>query len=327
MPLARAHVVAVLPSLMSSFKFFSVGRPLGATIADRRSGVLGRIGAEAPTLPIAVRVNDRSYSFRLLRHPVLTPLLAGYLTQTSQGALGRTFGEQTVSTRVELRYRGQQSATVGASFAGTSAPSEAAAFATAVIAYLEGSSYSVPELETVDIAIDTVEDLRTATIVDVVPERRVVHPGDDLVVHFRLRRYRGREETRTVTVHIPVSIPEGRLDLVGADGAAWTAYDLQMRPFEAASFADELRLVNSLIPSTVLVAALERQDVGMVMQGGTLSAPPSIVMQTQSALGPNLETVAYSVFAEVETEMPFPVAGAQRISLTVIAGNRESETQ
>ncbi len=327
MPLARAEVVAVLPSLMSSFKFFTVGRPLGAIIADRRSGVLGRIGAVAPTLPITVRVDDRSYSFRLLRHPVLTPLLAGFLTQTSQGVLGRTFGEQTVNTRVELRYRGQKPATVGATFAGTSAPSEAAAFATAVLAYLEGSSYPAPELETVDIAIDTVEDLRAATIIDVVPERRVVHPGDDLAVHFRLRRHRGLEETRTVNVRIPLGIPEGRLDLVGADGAAWTAYDLQMRPFEAASFADELRLVDSLVPSTVLVTVLERQDVGMVMQGGTLSTPPSIVMQTQSALGPNLETVAYSVFEEVETEMPFPVAGAQRIPLTVTAGNRESETQ
>jgi hypothetical protein len=315
MPMARAHVVAVLPSLMSSFKFFTVGQPVGAIIADRRPGVLGRIGVDAPTLPITVRVDDRVFSFRSLRHPVLTPLLVGYLAQTSQGALGRTFGEQTVSTRVTLRYRGQVPATVGATFA------------TAVVAYLEGSSYAPAELETVDIAIDTVEDLRTAAIVDVVPERRVVNPGDDLAVHFRLRRRRGPEETRTMTVHIPEGIPEGRLDLVGADGAAWTAYNLQMRPYEPSSFADEIRLVNSLIPSTVLVAILERQDVGMVIQGGSISAPPSIVMQTQSALGPNLETVAYSVVAEVETEMPFPVTGAQRIPLTVIAGIRESETQ
>jgi hypothetical protein len=65
----------------------------------------------------------------------------------------------------------------------------------------------------------------------------------------------------------------------------------------------------------------------MVMPGGTISAPPSVVLQLQSALGPNLDTVAYSVFAKVEAEMPFPVSGAQRIPLTVRAGTRESETR
>ena len=167
----------------------------------------------------------------------------------------------------------------------------------------------------------------TATIVDIIPQRRVVRPGEELAVHFRLRPYRGAEETRTVNVRVPEGMPEGRLDLVGADGAAWTTYDLQMRPLRPASFADEVRLVNSLEPSTTIVAVLERRDVGMAVPGGTVSAPPSIVIQMQSALGPNLETVAYSVFAKVEAEMPFPVSGAQRIPLTVRADSRQLETR
>jgi hypothetical protein len=122
-------------------------------------------------------------------------------------------------------------------------------------------------------------------------------------------------------------LPEGRLDLVGADGAAWTAYDLQMRPLRPASFADEVRLINSLDGATSLVAVLERRDVGVAVAGGTVSAPPSVVIQMQSALGPNLDTVAYSVVAKAEAKMPFPVSGAQRIPLTVRAGSRESETR
>ena len=64
-----------------------------------------------------------------------------------------------------------------------------------------------------------------------------------------------------------------------------------MRPLQPASFDDEVRLVNSLEPSTVLIAALERSDPGMVVAGGSLSTPPSIVMQLRSALGPNLVCV------------------------------------
>jgi hypothetical protein len=120
---------------------------------------------------------------------------------------------------------------------------------------------------------------------------------------------------------------DGRLDLVGADGAAWTLYDLQMRPLRPANFADEVRLVNSLEPATTIVTVLERRDSGVVMPGGTISAPPSVVLQLQSVLGPNLDTVAYGVFAKDVAELPFPVSGAQRIQLTVRAGSRESETR
>jgi hypothetical protein len=327
MPLASARVVAVLPSLMSSFKFFTVGEPLGAVVADRRDGVLGRIGVDAPTVPISVTVDDDAYSFRSVRHPVLTPLLAGYLAFASHGVDGRSFGNQTVVTRVSVRYPGLGPAEVSASFVGVQALAEATAFATAVVAYLESSSFGGPEIESIDIILETVERLESAAIVDIVPERRVVRPGEELAVRFRLRPHRGAEESRTVVVRVPEGIPEGRLDLVGADGAAWTAYDLQMRPLRPASFADELRLVNSIDPATTIVAVLERGDVAIVVPGGTVSAPPSIVIQMQSALGPNLETVAYSVFAKAELQMSFPVSGAQRIPLTVRAGTRESETR
>ena len=327
MPLSRARVVAVLPSLMSSFKFFTVGEPIGAIVADRRDGVLGRLGIEAPMVPISVTVNDHTYSFRSVRHPSLMPLLTGYLSYASQGVRGRSFGYQTVAVRVSVRYPGLETATASATFSGVQAPAETSAFATAVVAYLEGSDFEGPEIESLDISLETVEALEAATIIDIVPERRVVRPGEELAVRFRLRPHRGAEQTRTMTVRIPEGLPEGRLDLVGADGAAWTVYDLQMRPMRPANFADEVRLVNSLVPSTTIVAVLERRDVGMVVPGGTVSAPPSIVMQMQSALGPNLDTVAYSVFAKAETEMPFPVSGAQRIPLTVRAGSRESVTR
>ena len=327
MPLSQAGVVAVLPNLMNSFKFFTIGEPIGAIVADRRDGVLGHLGAEAPMVPISVTVDGHTYSYRSVRHPVLMPLLTGYLAHASHGVRGRSFGDQTVAVRISVHYPGEQVAAVSATLAGPQASAEASAFTAAVVAYLEGSPFEGPEIEFVAISVKTAERLEAATILDIVPERRVVRPGDELAVRFRLRPRRGAEETRTLKVRIPEGTPEGRLDLVGADGAAWTAYELQMRPLRPASFADEMRLVNSLDPSTSLVAVLERRDVGVAVAGGTMSAPLSVVIQMQSVLGPNLDTVAYSVIAKTEATMPFPMFGAQRIPLTVRAGSRESETR
>jgi hypothetical protein len=327
MPLSRAAVVAVLPSVMSSSKFFAVGEGIGAIVADRRDGVLGRLGAVAPMVPISVTVNGQKYSYRAVRHPILMPLLAGYLASASLAVDGRTFGDQTVAIRISVHYPGDETASAAATFASSQASGESSAFASAVVAYLEGTSFEGPDIDSIDVVLETVERLEAATILDIVPERRVVRPGEELAVRFRLRTYRGPEQTRTVTVQIPAELPEGRVDLVGADGAAWTVYDLKMRPLQPASFSDEVRLVNSVEPSTTIVVVLERGDSGMVMPGGTISAPPSVVLQLQSALGPNLETVAYGVVAKVEAEMPFPVSGAQRIALTVRAESLRSETR
>jgi hypothetical protein len=226
-----------------------------------------------------------------------------------------------------VHYPGEETASAAATFAGSQASVESSAFATAVVAYLEGSSFEGPNVGSIDIVLDSVERLEAATILDIVPERRVVRPGEELSVRFRLRPYRGREQTRTLAVQIPAEIPEGLVDLVGADGAAWTVYDLRMRPLLPASFSDEVRLVNSVEPSTTIVAVLERRDTGMVMPGGTISAPPSVVFQLQSTLGPNLDTVAYRVFAKTEAEMPFPLTGAQRIPLTVRSESLQLENQ
>ena len=85
--------------------------------------------------------------------------------------------------------------------------------------------------------------------------------------------------------------------------------------------------MNSLAPANTLVAVLEARDLGMVVPGGTISAPPSMVMQLRSVLGPNLQTTAYGVFAKTTAEVPFPVAGAQRIPLTVRSEEWQLEKQ
>lgn len=320
-PLARAEVVAVLPSVMSSFKFFTSGEPVGALVADRARGILGKIGAEAPMAAVGVTVNGRPYAYRVVRDPVLLPLLTAYLVQATQAARGRSIGNQTVDMEMEIRYPEHEPATISASFAGLNAPADSAVFSAAVVGYLEGSSFSHPEVGSIDVRLDVAEELRSAEIVEIVPERRVVRPGEDLGVRFRLQQHGKPETTVTMTLHVPDGIPDGRVDLVGADGAAWSAYDLQMRPLKPGSFADELRLVDSLEPSTRLVAVLERQDLGAAVEGGSFSAPPSVVLQLRSALGPNLDVITHSVLALATTEIGFPVAGAERIALTVRSVN------
>jgi hypothetical protein len=317
MPLARARVLTVLPSQAESFKFFQVGETIGALRSDRTHGVWGELGSPASMVPVVVTVDGHEYSFRSLRHPVLMPLITSYLTQASLTARGRAFGNQTVALEIEVEYPGGLRAELSETYASGQAPQEAAAMVGAAVGYLENSPFEGPEVERVRIRLNTSERLETATVVDATPERVIVKPGEALGVRLRLRPVQGDEYTRLTEIPIPPQLPEGRVDLVVADGASWTVYDLQMRPTLPASFGDELGMFERLVPSNRVVLALERRQTGVSLEGGSVSLPPSLVVQLRSALGPNLKTWEYGVVGRVEEAMPTSVLGAQRIPLTV----------
>jgi hypothetical protein len=317
MPLARARVTAVLPSQVSSFKFFSVGEVLGAFRSDRGHGVWGRLGATAPSVPIQVRADDRSYRFDCVRHPVLSPLMVAYLTSASHAARGRTFGDQTVAARMGLDFVDGRRVEVEETFAGSDAPASAASYLAAVAAYLMNSSFSSPELASASVELTSEEALERAVIVDAVPLRTIVAPGETLSVRVRLRPHDLPEITRVVQVEIPSGLADGPLDLIVADGASWTAYDFQMRPSTPASFADELRFVARLRPSTRLVLAFERRDLGVAMGGENVVVPPSVLLTLRAGLAANLDSTSQQVVSLMEEPMTSSVLGGERIRLEV----------
>lgn len=317
LPMARAHVLTVLPSQANSFKFFSAGETIGSFFNDRSRGIWGRLGEVASMVPITVTVDDRVFDFRSVRHANLTPFLAAYLAQTSQASRGRLVGEQTIGLRIEMNYLDHEPAVYQEVLASAEAPAQAAAIVAGLLAYLENSIFEVPELGSIAVELRTEERLHGAELVDVIPLRRVVHPGEILPVRLRFRPFRGQEYSRELEIRVPAGIPEGRLDLVVADGASWSLYDFGMRPFRPGSFADEIKLLNSLIPSTSVVMVFERRQTGVALEGGSVAMPPSLVFQLSAGLGPGLTTTSYAVAEMIETEMDTPVSGAERIELRV----------
>jgi hypothetical protein len=302
---------------MNSFKFFNVGESLGAFRLDRSHGVWGRIGDTAPMVPIEVRTSRETYTFRCVRHPVMLPLLVAYLTQTSHMVRGRGFGSQTLGVAVTVRYAGGYEATIEGAYTEANAVELAAGLAGAVVAYLENSPFEVPPIEGIEVVLTSREAIQRTEILDAVPARSTVRPGESLEVRLRLRPYRGAEESTSIRVDVPAELPEGAVDLIVADGGAWTEYDFRMRPFRPASFADETRLVDRIRPSTSVVVALERRDAGAALSGGTVSMPPSVLLAMRAGLGTNLEATSHRIVSQTWSQMSAPMVGARRIPLKV----------
>jgi hypothetical protein len=317
LPLARAEVVTILPSLASSFKVFNVGPVIGTVTSDRTHGVVAELGNGPGMVPLEVQTGGRRYRFGIVEHPLLSPLLTGFMVYSSHAARGRAFGLQTVAVGLDAEFAGARSLRLEQVFEGQDAPAQGAAWVSAVLGYLAASPFGDVAVQAVDVSLESRDGLAGATFLDVVPERRVVAPGGTARARVRLLCDGGGVETVTVAVKVPSETAEGRLDLVVADGASWTAYDLGARPLVPASFADELRLLHRLEPARRIVAALERPGASVVLPGGTVATPPGLVASLRSGLGQGLRTASFRVVERNHVDIDGPVLGAVRMRLEV----------
>ncbi len=317
LPLARARVLAVLPSVMSSFKFFAVGDEIGLVTQDRARGIRGRLGPRAATVPIVVTEAGRTYRFRAPEHPVLLPLLAAYVTAASHAAHGRTFGEMTLACRLRVRYDDGREGRIEAVFPATDAPARASAMVGAVVGYLMATPFPAPRLAGLSVHLEAAEGTAVARLAGVWPDRQRVRPGEELLVRVRLEPRGDAPVTRAIRVRVPEGLAGRRVDLIVADGASWTEYDLEQRPLVPARFRDELRLLARYLPADRLVVALEAEGDAAAIPGGTVAAPPSQLLLWRRTRGSAAGAVRRLVVARAEAAFPWAIQGAVRIPLEI----------
>jgi hypothetical protein len=323
MPAVRARVLAVQDSYQNPFKLFSVGTSFGAVVADRPTGVLALVGEQAAGTPITVTVREpggaATWHFRVAEMPILQPLLVTYLASASLTARGASVGEASVRLALTARLSDGREVTVRQAAMGIDALARLSSFAGGVVSLLANSPFPHPPVSMVEAVFDRDEEPRGATIVEVMPARTSVTPGEELPVTVRLRPYRAAPEERRLVIRVPRSALPGPLDLVVADGASWSEYRLRAEAVAPADFADQLTQVGQLEGSTTLVVALEARERGVALPGASEpGVPPSWSVTLTSGLGARaLSRIATNVVAAERLSGPFPLEGSVRVTLTV----------
>ncbi len=323
LPAARARVLAVQTSFQNPFKLFAVGEPFGAFVADRPAGMVARVGPVPPGLPVSVAVRrggeETRWNFKVARIPLLEPLLAAFLVNGALTARGAGVGEATVRLELRATLDDGSTSTVAQDFTGVDALARTAAFAGTFLSFLTNSPFPHPPVVRLEVRAEHTEAPRRALIVQAYPRRQRVRPGEDLVVTVHLQPEAGEVTRIPLAVRVPAETPPGRLDLVVADGTAWTAYTLRATGIKPTSFAQQLAQVALIDTASTLVAALEAFEPGIAAPGASMPGlPPSWASTLAVGLSPaqatRLRTAAVAV---ARWQAPYPLEGALRIPLTV----------
>jgi SpoIVB peptidase S55 len=335
-PMATSEVVTVLSSQNSSFKISNVGRIVGAFEQDRKMGILGRVGAQAPMVPMVLKIDGerrREFRMRLADIPEFMPLLVGSTVLAGLEAASYTTGPQSLDMTAHLRLQRHGELEVRQSFDGDSAGTEAAAFLLTIVAYLSQNNLEKVDLQDVEVELAQSQQPRFATLVGANANRTVVRPGDRVALNLDLVAYRGDRFRHSLSLDLPEDLPAGRYSLLVGDGASVDAARLALEPAEPETFPQALNLLRSFHSRRDLMVLGIYGGPGLSVAGEVMPRLPGSVRSLWGAAASGSATALRTTVAQERREaLDLPMQGMVKIDLEVrrrepLAGDGEVKTE
>jgi hypothetical protein len=326
-PMTRAWVQTLLPSLSVSQKVASIGEVVGTLRQDRSTAVGGTLGSAPSLVPVTLTLQSdkapaRTFKFEVVKDQLFTPLLTFASIANTLQAYEREFGVATFSVRGTAQVKGHQPIAIDDVFAGDAPGIGAAAAISGPLSLLLRNERQPVQIEGVDIAIQSSEEPRTASIERVWLDRREPRRGETLGVHVVTRSYRGQERTHTIPIAIPANVPGGQLSLVVSDGTR-LAFSEQ-REFDQPSTSDNvgqlIRAFNRARRNNRIYVKLVSNVAGAIVAGEREPALPPSVLAVIEGAQPNVATVKpldTAIVGEWDVPSDEAITGQRTLALTL----------
>lgn len=324
MPMADSEVIGVLPSMYRSFKFASTGKVLGSISQDRSTGILGSFGGSAAMVPVSVSIASESaptqtYQFQVVRNSMLTPILAAMAIDTTLSTLEKSTGERTLVWKSSIATPGR-TVHYDSVFSGLNAKDQAVSAMALLTNYLMANEFHDLAIDGINVAIQHSDDLKSARITEVEPEKERVRPGETVKVRVGLQDFRGTARHLVLSLPIPPGEPPGPLTVFVGDGLSATAFDLSLFPADPRSLDQVLDFLDRMRPANSVNLLAYRNGPGAVVAGRELAALPPTVFAMFAGSGARDGDVnlAHQRVYSATVEQSIPVTGSSRLTLEVV---------
>ncbi len=232
LPFARADVIALLPTLNSSFKLSAAREWVGSITSDRSTAIAGEIGRPARTIPITISVRSadtstHQYQMQVVNDRLLTPFIVQTAIFSTVDATERTLGAGTLRLRGQVEFEGSvPPLTIRDIFVSDSGlAQQVSADAAVPLGFLLGSGFNSLHMKHIHYDLQPVERKRQLRIAQAWTSQNEVHAGESLQVTALLQGENGFEMTRTATYQVPIGAPSGPLNFTVSDAITLNAPD------------------------------------------------------------------------------------------------------
>jgi hypothetical protein len=324
MPMARADVLTVLPSLYRSFKFSSTGAVLGSVSQDRSTGILGSFDKPATMVPVTIRMSSeefptQTFHFEVVHNSMLTPILLAVAIDNVLTTLEKRAGERTIVWKSAIQTP-ERTVHWNSVFSGLAAREEAVTSLAVLTNYLMANEFRDLPIRGVEVEMVHSDRLQSARIVHVEAQKERVRPGESVPIWVELEDFRGGPRRVVLTAKVPEDAPPGPLTVFVGDGNAATAYDLALYPSDPHSLDQVLDFLGRVRPANTLNLLCYRKAPGARVNGEPLAElpPTRSVLLRDRGPGDGTPDLGYVRLQEESISQPVPVIGSARLRLEVL---------
>ena len=328
LPMTRAYVHAMLPSLSSSFKISSMGEVIGTMQQDRATAIAGTLGAMPATVPMTLTLRStrdgvmtpRTFKFDVATDQTFTPLIAYITLYNALTGYERQFGTATFALKGKATIKGHADVAFEDVFAGEAPGLATATSIAGPLTMVLANDREPVAFEKLDFTIDAIETPLSATIERVWIDEIKPRAGRTVPLKILTRSYRGEEKISTVAVDIPANA-SGSLSIMVTDGRQLNTIEQRelRRSVQPQSVAQMIKLLNTARRNNRIYVRLLTGAAGAVVNGEAMTAlPPSVLAVLEGDRnGGSFSPIRSATLGEYEVPMDMAVVGSRTLTIEI----------
>lgn len=220
--MTNAQIVTTASGETAGFKVGVPGKLVGRISQDRTAAVAGVIGEYPSVVPLRVSVEDaqlkrkKVYDMQVAYDEELLPALISTMVYNAMDKARDRLGDGTAAVSFEIMTNSVPSGTFkrdnmfyNAQDVGQVAVAELAQ----ALNLLAVNSEAESDIVAVKVAVQLDEMKKTASLIEAVPDKASVKPGETVHFKVKVKPYRQAEEILNIAYKVPKNQPEGMLNL------------------------------------------------------------------------------------------------------------------
>ena len=328
LPMTRAYVHAMLPSLASSFKIASMGQVVGTIQQDRATAIAGTMGVMPVTVPMTLTLRStrdgvpvsRTFTFQVGTDQTFTPLVAYVTLYNALISYERQFGTATFALKGRASIKGHEALAFEDVFAGDAPALATATSIAGPLSMVLANDREPVAFDKFDFTVDAIETPMLSTIERVWVDELRPRAGRTVPLKILTRGYRGEEKISTVQVAIPANA-SGPLTITVTDGRQLNALEQRelRRSVQPQSVQQMIRILNTTRRNNRIYVRLLTGAPGAVVNGEAMTAlPPSVLSVLEADRnGGSFNPIRNATLGEYEIPMDRAVVGARTLTIDV----------
>ncbi len=328
--MTKAKILAVLPSLETSFVLSASDRTVGRFVQDRNSGVFGELGKLPRYIPINANLitadgETREFKVQIADDKLFTPLLVNLVVSSIVLSEERNLGDLSLELRGTIFLDDAPPVQLQDLFSGSldMAATDLSGLVAAVVFYLTNNEFKELGIYKIDLNVGVAEEVRFATLEKIWLGKYEAKPGEIIPMKVYYRNFRGETIVDDLSLPTP-NLPSGsEFNLIVGDAASIQSIEIsQYRTtgFIPRSLYQLIRLLNSLRKRNYIYFKIIAAKPGLFLRGEEMpNLPPtmkSMFSSPRAASTPPVK-ITRSTLGEYRHGIPYVFSGLAVIPIKI----------